>query len=100
MLPGTIIGHSLNSGGGWSGDHEIESYVASEVHVKGFKSQEVGFKKLQEVSVFPCADGSLGQEGHAQRQTLRHQRVERFDDEEVPPTVGEARSDPLQSAWG
>ena len=35
-----------------------------------------------------CADGSLRQEGHAQRQTSRHQTVESFDVEGVPSTLG------------
>ena len=64
MLPGKFTGYALNSGGGWTGDliiadwHDIEKYVASEVHVKRFKSEEVGFKKLQDVFTFLCANGS------------------------------------------
>ena len=38
-----------------------------------------------------CADGSLGQQGHAQRQALRHQRVGSFDVERVPSALAEAR---------
>ena len=53
---------------------------------------------MQEVFLFPCTGGSLKQEGHTQRQTLRLQRVENFDAGGVPSTLGEARSDPLQSA--
>ena len=37
--------------------------------------------------VFSCADGSLMQEDHARSQTLRHQRVERFDAGGVPSTL-------------
>ena len=85
MLPGKFFGYALHGGRGWTriliiGDwHDIENNAASEVHVKSFKSKEVGIKKMLEACVFPCAGGSLRQEGHAQRQTLRHQRVERFD---------------------
>ena len=87
MLPGTSIGYALKSGGGWTETedliiahwHNIENHVASEVHVKRFKSKEVGIKKLQEASICPCADGFPRKECHAQRQTLRHQRVENFD---------------------
>ena len=70
----------------------------SEVHVKRFKSKEVGSKKLQEAFLFSCADGSLRQGCHAQRQTLRHQRVERLDAGGVPSSLGEARRDTLQGA--
>ena len=42
----------------------------------------------------------LETEGHAQRQTLRHRRVESFDAEGVSSTMGEARGDPLQFALG
>ena len=38
-----------------------------------------------------CGDGSLGQQGHAQRQALRHQRVGSFDVERVPSALAEAR---------
>ena len=38
--------------------HDIEHKVASEVHVKRFKSTEVGIKKLQDAFVFRCVDGS------------------------------------------
>ena len=83
MLPGIFVGYALNSGGGWTGDvitadwHEIENNIASEVHVKRFKSKVVRIKRLQEAFVCLCADGSLRQEDHTQRQTLRHKRVER-----------------------
>ena len=101
-LPGISIGHAPNFGGGWTGDliiadWDIENNVASEVHVR-FKSKEVGMKRLQEAFISPCADGSQRHEGHAQRQTLRHQRVESFCAGGVPSTLGEARGDPLQSA--
>ena len=43
------------------------------------------------------AHGTLRQ-GHVQRQALRHQRIKSFDAEGAPSTLGEARSDPLQSA--
>ena len=52
MLPGTSIGCALKSGGDWTETedliiahwHNIENHVASEVHVKRFKSKEVGIK--------------------------------------------------------
>ena len=59
----------------------MENYVASEVHVKTFNSKSVGIKTLQDAFVSSCADVSLKQEGHAQRQTLRHPKVENFDEE-------------------
>ena len=93
MLPGIFIGNALNSGGGWTGDVLIADWQDIE---NQFKSKEVGIKKLQEAFTFPCAEGSLRQEGHAQRQTFRHQRVESLDAGGVPSTLGEARSDPLQ----
>ena len=73
MLPGIFIGYALNFGGGWSVDliivdwHHIENNVASEVHVKRFKSKESGVKKRHEKFVSLCADGSLRQEGQTQR---------------------------------
>ena len=69
MLPGRFMGYSLTSGEGWTGDliivdwHDVETIVASEVHVKRFKSKEVGIKKLQ-----------VRREGHAQRQTSPERR--------------------------
>ena len=81
MLPGIFIGHAVNSGEGWTEDliiadwHDIENNVASEVHVKRFKSKEVDINKLQETFIFLCADDSPRKEGHAQRQTSRHYRV-------------------------
>ena len=47
-----VAQHALNSGGGWTGDFviadwpDIENEVASHVHVKRFKFEEVGIKKL------------------------------------------------------
>ena len=78
--------------------HDIENNFASEVHVKRFKSKDLGIKILQEAFIFPCTDFSLRQEGHAQRQTSRHQRVESLDAGGVPSSVGEARGDPVRSA--
>ena len=58
MFSGIFIGYSLNSGGDWTGDlitahwRDIENYVASEVHVKRFKSAEFGVKKLQDALIF------------------------------------------------
>ena len=49
---------------------------------------------MQDAFVFPCADDSLKQEGHAQRQTLRHPTVESFD------AVRTFDVDPEQSARG
>ena len=106
ILPGIIIGYALNSGGGWTRDliianwHDIENNGASEVYVKRFQSKEVGIYNLKEVFVFPAADGSLRQDGRTQRQILRLQRVESSDAGEVPSTVGDARSNPLQCARG
>ena len=80
---------------GW---HDIENFVVSDVYVKRFKSKGVGIKTLEAARVFPCADGSLQQEGHAQRQTSRHQRVERFDGRRAYSSLGEARGDLSQSA--
>ena len=105
MLPGILIGYALNSGGGWTGDLIIadwihtENYVASEVHARRFESKVVGIKYSKDI--FLCSHGSLRQESHTQPQTLRRQRVERFDPVKVPSTFvgrGEARSDPLQCA--
>ena len=52
MLPGKFIGYALSTGGGWTEDliiadwHDIENCVASEVHVKRFKSKEFGINKF------------------------------------------------------
>ena len=97
MLPGKV---ATDSGGGWTGDliiadwRDMENHVASEVHVKRFNSKSVGIKTLQDAFVFHCADVSLEQEGHAQRQTLRHPKVENFDAERT------LDFDRLQSARG
>ena len=72
----------------------IENYVASKVHVKSFKSKEVGITKVQEVFIFSHADGTLRQDGHAQRQILHHQRVASFIEErerEYPPLPARRR---------
>ena len=53
---------------------------------------------MREAFIFLCADGSLRQVNHAQRQTLHHQKVERFDARGAPSTLG--GSDPLQIASG
>ena len=104
MLPGIFIGYALNSGEGWTRDlvivdwHDFDNNVASEVHVMRFKSEGVGIKKMQEVFTSPGADGSLRQEGHAQRRTACYQRAESFDAERVPTTLGEVKGDRLQSA--
>ena len=64
---------------------DIENCVASEVHVERFTSkrsrnQEIaGCSKKYIYIFFPCADGSLRQEGHAQRQTERHHGGASFD---------------------
>ena len=90
MFPAIFIGYALISGEGWTGDwiiadwHDIENNVASEVHVARLKSKEV---EEQDAFIFSCADVSLKQEGHAQRETLRHQSVESFD-AGVPSTFG------------
>ena len=70
------MGYALNSGRGWTGDliiacwDDFENNVASEVHVERFNFQEVGVMKLQEAFICPCTDGSLREEGHAQRHTF------------------------------
>ena len=71
--------------------HDTDNSAASEVRGESFKSKEVGIKKKQETFVIPCAHGSLRQEVHAQRQNLRHQRVERFDAQGVHITFGQPR---------
>ena len=64
---------------------------------KRLKSKEIGITNLQEIfSLY--ADGPQDQAVHAQRQIVRHQRVESFDAVEVPSTLGEARSDLFQCA--
>ena len=78
--------------------HDVENNGASEVHVKSFKSKEGGMTKLEGTSTCLCADGSSRQEGNAQHQTLRHQRVKSFNVRGAPSTSGEARSEPLQCA--
>ena len=50
MLPGIFIGEAFHSVGGLTGEliipeWDIENNVASEVHVKSFKSKEVGINK-------------------------------------------------------
>ena len=68
-------------GGGWSGDLLIADWddlmknIASEVHVKRLKSEEVQLTKFQDKCVIPCADGSLEQEGHV---VSRHLRFDNF----------------------
>ena len=71
--PGIYIGYAVSSGGGWTTHliiadwHDTENNVASEVHVKRFKSKE-RIKKLPVlcfISLRRC--GSLRPEGHAQR---------------------------------
>ena len=48
----SVIGYALHTGGGWTRDmliadrEELEKYVASEVHVKRFKSQDVQVGQL------------------------------------------------------
>ena len=85
VLPRTFVGYDLNSGEGWTEDliiaylHDIDNNVASKVHVKRFKSTGVRIEILQGTLIFSCADGSLNKESHAQRQTLRQQRIESFD---------------------
>ena len=92
--------------GGWTGDsiiadwHDIGNNVASEVHAKSLKFKEEGMKNLQDAFIFLCADGSLRQEGHLQRQTSRHQRVGSLNAGGVPSTLGEAGSDSLQREGG
>ena len=87
---GTFIGYALNSGGGWTrlliiaDRHDIENNVASEVPGNRFKFKKLESNKLQEAFTCRCEDGPSRQEGHAQRQTRRHQRVESFDAGGVP----------------
>ena len=70
-----------------------------------FTSKDSSPKKLEsrnwrKHSYFPFADGFLMLEGHARRQTLRHQRVESFEEGGVPSTLGEAGGDSLQEEGG
>ena len=72
----------MNSGGGCSRDwiiadgHHIENIVAL-VHVKRFKSEEVGNKDRKH-SYFLAQMVSLRQEVHAQGQSSRQERVRSF----------------------
>ena len=52
--------------------------------VTGSSSKKLESNKLQEAFTCRCEDGPSRQEGHAQRQTRRHQRVESFDAGGVP----------------
>ena len=69
--------------------HDIENNVASASHLERFKSKEFGIKKLQDMFIIPCVDGSLRQNGHAERQTSRDLRVESPDPGRVPSTLQE-----------
>ena len=75
----------------------MENNVASEVHVKRFKSKEVGIKKLRKTLVFPSADGSLKTRRSRTTSNLTPQKVESFDAGRAS-TSGEARGDSLQCA--
>ena len=65
----------------WSGDLLIADWddlvknIASEVHVKRLKSEEVQVTTVQGKCVTPCADGPLKQEGHV---VSRHLRFDNF----------------------
>ena len=75
--------------------HDMMNYIACEFHVPRFKNlKKLETQKMQETFVFPCTGGSPRREGHAQRQTLRHQGVESFDAGRLPSTLGEARAGP------
>ena len=88
-----VTGYALNFGGGWPGDliiahwRDMENHVASEVHVSRFNSKAVGIKKLQDAFVFPCGVVSLKQEGHAQRQTMRHPKNSKISTRREPSTL-------------
>ena len=78
MLLGRFIGYVLNRGGGWTEDliiadwHDTEHFAAPRVSRQ--KIQVPRNCRMHAV----CFDGSMKQEGYAQRQTLRHQGVESF----------------------
>ena len=97
MLPGIFIGYARNSGGGWAGDLiipdwlGIENNVASEVPAKRVKSKEVGNQETAGGIRISLRMWFLRQEVRAQRQILRHQRVEIFDVGGVLCTMGLAR---------
>ena len=63
------IGHVLSYGGGRTRDliiadwHDIENYVAFEVHVKNFTSKDVRIKKLQEALIFLFAAAGSPRQG-------------------------------------
>ena len=80
MIPRIFFGYALNSGGGWTRDliianwHDIENNVASENHVKRFKSKGVGVEKRNDELVFLCANGSLKQERSVPHHSERQRR--------------------------
>ena len=105
MLSGLFIRYLLNSGEVWTGDstivdwHDIENNVASEVHVKRFKSKEVGIKKLH--AAFGLSLRRRLPKTRRSRTTSNLTSpggVESSARRGVPFTLDEARSDPLQSA--
>ena len=79
-------GYALRNAGGWSGDflvadgEDLEKNIASDVHVKSFKSQEGQVTTVQGMFVFPCADGSLEQEGHVVSRPPRHHQLQKEED--------------------
>ena len=96
MLPGMFSEDALDSGAGWTGDLIIaDRSLRQETQV-----QRSVVKKLQEVFLFLRADGSTRQEGHAQRQISRQQRVESCDAGAVHSTFGRGESDLLHCARG
>ena len=78
--------------------HDIENNVASEVHDKRFKTEELGINCLLQGFKCPYADVSLRQKGHAQRQNLTPPESREL--RRRARWAGEARRDPLQSAKG
>ena len=105
VVPGMFIGYALNSGGGWTTDLIIAAWPRhrEQRRVRSSREKVEVHRSSDQKSAgsifFPCADGSLRQEGHAQRQSSRQRRVESFDAGGGPSTLGEARSDLLQRAW-
>ena len=78
VLTGNFMGYALHAGGAWAEDMFIADWddlvknVASEVHVKRFRSKEIGITSGQDPFIFLCTDGSLKQEDYVQRHVLRH----------------------------
>ena len=73
MLTGMFTRYALHTGRGWTGWtgelliaewEELEKNVAPEFHVTRVTSQEIQVSDMKGDFMFPCADGSMIQEGH------------------------------------